>query len=292
MAKSKKSTKAKTKTRAVDTAPTPVAQATDAAPVPKATPSSKAGNLRTWNIWLAVLHGVQGLAILVLAATHSWPVTTSYLSKDPIASQIAGHSVMATAVKHLFDVNLAVLVATFFFVAALTHLLIATKCRAQYESDLARRFNRARWIEYGVSGGVMLVVMGLLSGMSDLSSLVMLFALSLIAGVVGLSVELHTGKTRTVLFWLSCLVGLVPWAVFAIYIYGAHVGGGHIPGFLYAVYATMFVLSALLAYVLHKAGSQQGRWGNYLYSERAFIVLSFVIKAALAWQVFAGALRP
>jgi hypothetical protein len=37
---------------------------------------------------------------------------------------------------------------------------------------------------------------------------------------------------------------------------------------------------------------QVGAWHSYLYGERAYIVLSLVAKSALAWQVFAGTLRP
>jgi hypothetical protein len=35
-----------------------------------------------------------------------------------------------------------------------------------------------------------------------------------------------------------------------------------------------------------------GPWKNYLYGERAYVLLSLIAKSALAWQVFAGTLRP
>ncbi len=35
-----------------------------------------------------------------------------------------------------------------------------------------------------------------------------------------------------------------------------------------------------------------GKWADYPYGERAYIPLSFFAKSALAWQVFAGMLRP
>jgi len=35
-----------------------------------------------------------------------------------------------------------------------------------------------------------------------------------------------------------------------------------------------------------------GPWKNYLYGEKAYIVLSLVAKSLLAWQVFGGTLRP
>jgi hypothetical protein len=36
---------------------------------------------------------------------------------------------------------------------------------------------------------------------------------------------------------------------------------------------------------------KKGKWADYLYGERMYIVLSLVSKSALAWQVFAGTLR-
>ena len=35
-----------------------------------------------------------------------------------------------------------------------------------------------------------------------------------------------------------------------------------------------------------------GRWRDYLYGERVYMLLSLFAKSALAWQVFAGTLQP
>lgn len=35
-----------------------------------------------------------------------------------------------------------------------------------------------------------------------------------------------------------------------------------------------------------------GPWRDYLYGEKAYILLGLIAKSALAWQVFAGTLRP
>jgi hypothetical protein len=49
----------------------------------------------------------------------------------------------------------------------------------------------------------------------------------------------------------------------------------------------LFNSFALVQWKQYKA---QGKWANYLYGERAYIVLSLVAKSALAWQIFSGAL--
>jgi hypothetical protein len=33
-----------------------------------------------------------------------------------------------------------------------------------------------------------------------------------------------------------------------------------------------------------------GRWADYAYGEKAYLVLSLVAKSLLAWQIFAGSL--
>jgi hypothetical protein len=35
-----------------------------------------------------------------------------------------------------------------------------------------------------------------------------------------------------------------------------------------------------------------GRWSDYLYGERVYMLLSLIAKTLLAWQVFFGVLRP
>lgn len=286
MAKSKKSAKTKTKARSVTTVK--AVETAEPEPILTEVPAPQS-RLHTWNIWLAVLHGVQGLALLVLAATHTIPVTVSYLAKDPIASQIADHPVWGSAVKHLFDVNLALLVAVFFFIAALAHLAAATVWRHTFEADVARGSNKLRWIEYALSGSVMLVVVGLISGVYDVASLLMLFAFGIIASLLMLSAE--TRSKSSALYWLAAATGLVPWLVVVLYLCVAHTSG-QVPGYVYVADVTTFIFFAGLAVVAYLQHKRQGSWANHTYSERVFMIVSLIAKAALAWQVFAGALRP
>jgi hypothetical protein len=35
-----------------------------------------------------------------------------------------------------------------------------------------------------------------------------------------------------------------------------------------------------------------GKWKDYTFGEKVYVILSLVAKSLLAWQVFAGTLRP
>lgn len=262
------------------------------------TPTKKItfASLNKWNKVLAALHAVQGIVVLILAKSVLWPVTTSYLTKDTVASGIANKPVLANATHRLFDVNLAYFVAAFFFMSAIAHGIIATKYRKTYETDLKNGLNRARWIEYGVSASTMMVAIALLSGVADFSTLVMIFVLDLIMNLMGLMMELQNKGAKTVnwaTYWIGCLAGIIPWIVFAIYIIGTNVyGSGGIPTFVYFIYASMLVFFSSFAINMCLQYRKKGAWANYLYGERVYMILSLVAKTVLAWQVFFGTLRP
>jgi hypothetical protein len=52
------------------------------------------------------------------------------------------------------------------------------------------------------------------------------------------------------------------------------------------------VAGAGFAAIMRLQYKQVGKWKDYVYTERAYMIMSLVAKVALAWQIFAGALRP
>jgi hypothetical protein len=53
-----------------------------------------------------------------------------------------------------------------------------------------------------------------------------------------------------------------------------------------AFFFNIFAINMILQY------KKIGPWQDYLYGERFYVILSLVAKTFLAWQVFAGTLRP
>ncbi len=254
-------------------------------------------NLRKYNLIAAATHALQGILVLVISdPSHgSQPITTNFLALDKVASTSSGHPVLASASRHLFDINLAYIVAAFFFMSAAAHMIVATRYRKHYEADLKKGINRARWIEYSVSASTMMVGIALLSGIFDFSSLVMIFILVAIMSLSGLVMELrnqNSDKVDWANYYVGCLSGVAPWVVLAIYTWSAHTYGSGVPGFVYAIYISLFILFSSFAVNMYLQYKKIGHWSNYLYGERVYIILSLIAKTALAWQVFAGTLRP
>lgn len=245
--------------------------------------------LRNFNLIMAALHAGQAIAVLALSRSFTLPISGSYLAFDK-----ATQSLQPVSTK-LFDLSLPMLIAIFFALSAIAHLVIATVYNRTYNTNLQLGMNKARWFEYAASASIMMVAVGLLVGIYDASSLVMMFALTAIMNLLGLVMEVHnqtTKRTNWVSYWVGCLAGIVPWLVIAFYMWlGAH-NGSSAPTFVYWIFVSIFLFFNAFAVNMVLQYKKVGPWKNYLYGERAYIILSLVAKSLLAWQVFGGTLRP
>lgn len=254
--------------------------------------------LRKFNLFMGLLHAAQGIAILLLASPDKGvqAVHTTYLTvKDPAQLAITNKMPELIQAQHnVFNLNIAYLVAAFFFMSALAHLFIATVYRHRYEVNLKQGINKVRWFEYAISASTMMVAIGLLSGIWDLGLISLIFVSTAVMNLMGLLMEVHNqtaGKTNWLSFKIGCLAGIMPWAVIGLSFWGSnHYGLGRIPSFVYWIYATLFIFFNCFAINMYLQYKKIGPWADYLYGERAYIILSLVAKSALAWQVFAGVL--
>ena len=148
-----------------------------------------------------------------------------------------------------------------------------------------------------LSASTMMVAIALLAGVFDLGSLVMMFALTAVMNLCGLVMEL-VNQGRSKVDWSSyivgCIAGIAPWIVYAFYIVGSsqYGEGGGPPTFVYFILVSIFLFFNSFAINMLLQYRKKGKWADYIYGERVYMVLSLVAKAALAWQVFAGTLRP
>jgi hypothetical protein len=243
--------------------------------------------LRWFNGLMAVLHLVQGLAILALSEDVSVPVTTGFLVLDDSSQRLVPEY------NTLFNLELAPLVASFAFVSAGAHALLAGPMYRWYSHNLRRGANYVRWWEYALSASIMIVLIGILTGMYDLGSLILIFALNAMMLFCGLMMEVINRpgeKVNWIPFWFGCFAGAVPWAVIGLYLVAPGTAGGNPPGFVYGIFFSLFVFFNCFAVNMWLQYKKIGPWRNYLFGETMYIVLSLTAKSALLWQVFFGTL--
>ena len=185
-------------------------------------------------------------------------------------------------------------VAAFVFLSALAHWLIATPgIFGWYLRNLDRDRNYARWIEYALSSSVMVVLIAMLPGISDIAALGAIFGVNAAMILFGLLVEHYErpGHASWLSYWFGVAAGAVPWVLITIYIWSPGTNASP-PAFVYGIFFSLFVFFNSFAVNMVLQYRQVGKWRDYLYGERVYIVLSLVAKSALAWQVFAGTLAP
>jgi len=241
-------------------------------------------NLRIWNVAMGALHAVQAVLVLVLANDFALPVTATFLDNAP--------GVNAPELTELFEIRIAWGVAAFLFLSAAAHWIIASPgVFGWYRTNLLRDRNYARWIEYALSSSIMVVLIALLPGISDVAALGAIFGVNAAMILFGLLMEHYEapGRPNWMSYWFGVLTGAVPWIVIGVYIFSPGSESSP-PTFVYAIFISLFIFFNTFAINMVLQYRKVGRWVDYLFGEKAYIVLSLTSKSILAWQVFGGTL--
>lgn len=244
---------------------------------------------------MGVLHLLQGALMLGFAlfidkiSDFVIPVRSYFLTFDQ--SQMR----LVTDTKELFDVPFGIMVSMFLFLSALAHFIIVSPWGNKiYNRDLERGLNRFRWYEYALSSSLMIVLIALLFGVYDIGSLILIFVLNASMNLFGLDME-EINENREKVNWkpfiFGSIAGIAPWIVILLYAFG-NSSPSEVPWFVYALAGSYFVFFNLFPINMVLQYKKVGKWKNYLYGEKGYIVLSLVAKSILAWIAFAGVMQP
>jgi len=252
--------------------------------------------LRRFNIAAGFLHLIQGIIMLALGLLKNYPrdIYTFYLKFEQISPSLfqAGPNPQV-----LFTIGYVGVIAAFFpLISAIAHFTIAFPKNESYNQNLRKGMNPYRWYEYAFSSSIMIVLIALFVGVWDLWSLVMIFVLNAMMIMFGYLMERinqHTEKTDWSSFILGCISGGTPWIVlYAYFIAAISSVNADVPTFVYMILLIYFVLFNIFAVNMVLQYKGIGSWKDYLYGERAYIMLSFIAKSILAWLVFVGIFAP
>lgn len=249
-------------------------------------------SLRLWNVRLGIVLLLLAIAVVVAGDSSSVPLTMQYLSKDALASDAASQEVLAPAIRHLADINISWLVAKFLAVFGVFYLLYATLLRKHYETWLESGVNKLRWLGFGLGTGTMAVAVAMLSGISDLGYLILIFSSLVILGVLSTIVELlgPGRRLRKYIIITALFTAALPVAVIAMTLAGVLMYDGTLPVFMYYIYGSMSLMSVAMALACIFRLRRRGKWANTYFAERMFMILGFLASSILALQIFAGAL--
>ncbi|MEO7422972.1 MAG: heliorhodopsin HeR [Ornithinibacter sp.] len=266
-------------------------------------PEPTARSLRIFNVVMGAIHLLSGGAMVALSTDFTLPVSTFGLQGPP------GTPLDQGVLTGVLDVPLAWATASFLFLSAFFHVLIASPWGfRRYVGELERGRNRFRWVEYSLSSTLMIVLIALVTGITDLAALIGLAFANVAMILFGWLMEVTNNGLMHAKddspsrgqcawwtpFWFGCVAGIGPWTAIGAYLWvtiAVNDGQGP-PGFVYAIIATLFVLFNTFAINQFLQFKAVGPWRSYLFGERQYIILSLVAKSVLAWQIFANTLIP
>jgi Heliorhodopsin len=247
-------------------------------------------NLRVFNVVVGLVLLLQGILMFFLSNDFALPVTTQYLGRG------TGRSFPIPVDRTAGSLRIGPMVALFLLLSGIALLLMAApRINDWYRKNLLKGANYGRWIEYSITASLMIVVIAMLSGIYDLSTLILLFFMNAMMILFGWMMELHnqtTEKTDWTAFIFGCIAGAVPWVIIWLYFISAAADPtSKMPGFVYGIMFSLFIFFNIFAVNMVLQYKKVGPWKDYLFGEKVYIILSLVAKSLLAWQVFFGTLR-
>jgi len=246
--------------------------------------------LKRFNLVMGFLHLVQGVFMILVSNDTTYPIFTNFLSLSTETFSLSPDP------KLLYELRFGPAVAVFLLLSAVAHFYLGTIGYKGYVQNLKRGMNPIRFYEYALSSSLMIVLIGMLSGLWDLGAIILILGLNAMMNLFGIMMELHnqnTQKTDWTAFIYGCVAGIIPWVVIFIYFLGSvNSGDAKPPPFVYAILPTLFVFFNIFAINMVLQYKKVGRWKDYLFGERVYIILSLTSKSILAWLIFAGTLAP
>lgn len=245
---------------------------------------------------MGCFHFIQGLMMLILSLTWTnikdyTPTIYSYfLEFNPITLNLESNPEV------LFNLPFGILVSCFLFLSALAHFIISlpNKTKRIYIRDLDNNINQFRWYEYALSSSLMIILIAVLFGVYDIGALILIFMINATMNLFGLLME-KMNQAREKVTWLpfifGSVAGIAPWIIIILYGFG-NSSPAEVPWFVYAIAVTYFVFFNLFPINMVMQYKKVGKWKDYLYGERAYIILSLSAKTVLAWLVLFGVMQP
>jgi hypothetical protein len=246
--------------------------------------------LRRLNLLAAVLYFLEAIAVLLISNYDNGArsIGIGFLAKDTISSDTLNHPVLVGAARHLFDINLAYVIAAALLVATVAQVLMATNMRSRYEADLKKAAAPMRWMAYIFSFGIAMLGLSLAVGISDIVALGLLFVLTILAFNCARMIEkralvansLQVGSYSLVFVLLAILLYLL-----ATLAYGAGLSG--------YVYAALVALCLWVASIYRNLGliNLGAVARDYMKLERSYLISSFIFLSLVVWLIYGATLR-
>ena len=237
------------------------------------------------------VYAVLAVAVVFLMEKVAPPVTLTHLTNDPLTSQDG--TIFVSASRELFNLDLRWALVALLLMSMVLPVLYLTRLKAYYADRVAnRRVIPTRWLDLAVSSALMVEVIALLIGQTDLMMLKMMGASLLVTCALGwLAERQNEAANRPVwsAYTIGVITGISPWVVIGVTkLATLFYGGVRSPWYVYVVCISTvlgFVAIAVNQCLQHR---QHKSWANYAIVERNYLLAATLTKVAFVLILLVG----
>jgi hypothetical protein len=196
----------------------------------------------------------------------------------------------------VFKLNLGRWICTFSFLSSQHHFvaLFLIWSKRYYINWVEKGIGYLRWYEYSVSSSMMIVLISMMSGVTEISTLFLIFCMNACMNMFGLAHEVANHK-RVEKDWhffiFGCLCAIACWLVIGVSFFSKISLMEDVPTSMISSAFSLLIIyfTFPVNFVLHHVAI--GPYQKIEFSEQIYIILSFVSKTILAWQIYAYTLQ-
>ncbi|NHJ87193.1 MAG: hypothetical protein FK734_17145 [Asgard group archaeon] len=251
--------------------------------------------LRRFNGIMGALHLIQGTFMIIASFVIPGVKDAKLAFNTDFLTFVPSEGLVSDLQETDAIVPIAALAATFLFISAIAHFMtVLPSLNDFYNKKLAKGINYFRWFEYALSSSIMIMIISMLFGINNLAAIIAVIGLNATMNLMGLMMEIHnqtTEKTDWTAFIIGTFSGIIPWVLILIYMLASG-NTGDIPWFVWAIFGGYFFFFWTFPINMILQYAKVGKWKDYLFGERGYIILSLVSKSLLAWLVFGGTFQP
>lgn len=235
--------------------------------------------LMKFNLFAATSNVLFAVLSVIFMSKETVVTYLPYAAKDEFASTTS--TVFGPAYKALCEVEIRYILAFIFGLSAVFSLLLATRLKKKYESQVANSSSILRWVFTGISLGLLLDLSSVLTQVNNAVTLKTVGLLVVVTSILWVISEKQNKGTKDKLsiFYLSLftlLIAVMPLVVslIASAVYGAERFGWHVYAFALVVVAGLLALS-IKQYKYAKNGVSAK---SYLELEGKYLSVDYLVK--------------
>lgn len=239
-------------------------------------------NITTFNRVIAGIFLLQGVAIIL----QSQKVTVAVVDGFMRTADTAGEPIDPGNV--LFELVVPTILAYILLASAVSYMINSTSGMGWYIKSIKHRMNYMRWLQFSVSGSLLIALVALLSGLNGILTLVVVGAAMISVSVYGVIMERANQRKRTRIDWRPYRLSLITsiGLIFTLMITSSSADSFASRDASIWMYLVLLFAHISYAATMYTHYKKIGSFKNYVNAEEGFMLIDLLSKSVITWLIY------